>query len=74
MESETKDGAIAINDLYTIEGLVETNPEVLNVQLIRWQLRNRHDTGMDQCCIRAGKRVLISKSRYEQWLATRVGV
>lgn len=65
--------SVSLDDLYTIEKLVEANPEVLSLNLIRWQIRHRHETGLDKCCIRSGKRVLISKSRYEQWLASQVG-
>lgn len=65
--------AISLNDLKTIEGLVQENPSVLSVPLLRWQLRHRHENGMSTCCIKAGKRILISKSRYEQWLAANAG-
>lgn len=64
---------ITINDLKTIEGLVEVNPQVLTVPLLRWQLRHRYENGLANCCVKAGKRILISKSRYEQWLAANAG-
>ncbi len=63
---------IAIDDLYTVEGLFETNPRVINVTGLRWQLRHRKENGLASACVRIGKRILISKSRYEQWLATQV--
>lgn len=66
--------AIQLNDLKTIEGLVEENPEVLTVPLLRWQLRHRQENGLSTCCVRAGKRILISKTRYETWLASQAGV
>lgn len=65
--------AINLNDLKTIEGLVEENTQALTVSLLRWQLRHRYENGLANCCVRAGKRILISKSRYEQWLAANAG-
>ncbi len=65
--------SINIDDLKTIEGLVEENTKALTISLLRWQLRHRHENGMASCCVKAGKRILISKSRYEQWLAANAG-
>jgi hypothetical protein len=65
--------AINLNDLKTIEGLVDENSQALTVSLLRWQLRHRYENGLANCCVRAGKRILISKSRYEQWLAANAG-
>lgn len=72
MESSNTE-AINLNDLKTIEGLVEENTQALTVSLLRWQLRHRYENGLANCCVRAGKRILISKSRYEQWLAANAG-
>ena len=66
--------AINLNDLKTIEGLVEENPQALTVSLLRWQLRHRQENGLANCCVRAGKRILISKTRYEGWLASQAGI
>lgn len=65
--------AINLNDLKTIECLVDENPQALTVSLLRWQLRHRYENGLANCCVKAGKRILISKSRYEQWLAANAG-
>lgn len=65
--------AVSLADLTTIEGLVATNPEALTVSMLRWQLRHRHETGLDSACVRAGKRILISRTRYESWLASQIG-
>jgi len=65
---------ITIDDLVTVEGIVAANPEALTVAAVRWQLRYRHENGLHACCVKVGKRVLISRRRYEQWLATRAGV
>lgn len=65
--------AVSLNDLTTIEGLAAENPEILTVTTLRWQLRHRHETGLAAACVKAGKRLLISKSRYESWLASQTG-
>lgn len=68
----TSPAAIPLDDLYAIEDLPKTNPRVINVTGLRWQLRHRKENGLASACLRIGKRILISKSRYEQWLATQV--
>lgn len=65
---------VEVSDLYTIEGLVAQNPEALTVPMLRWQLRHRQETGLSSCCVRGGKHILISKSRYEAWLASQAGI
>lgn len=64
--------AIALDDLFTVEELPKTNPKVITPAGLRWQLRHRKDNGLAFACLRIGKKILISKSRYEQWLATQV--
>ncbi len=64
--------AIQLDDLYTIAALVEATPKALSVTNLRWQLRHRQETGLDACVVRNGKQLLISRSRYERWLATRI--
>ena len=65
---------VEVSDLYTIDGLVAQNPEALNVPMLRWQLRHRQENGLASCCVRGGKHILISKSRYESWLASQAGI
>lgn len=65
---------VEVADLYTIEGLVAQNPDALTVPMLRWQLRHRQETGLSSCCVRGGKHILISKSRYEAWLASQAGI
>lgn len=65
---------VEVSDLYTIDGLVAQNPQVLTKAMLRWQLRHRQETGLSSCCVRGGKNILISKSRYERWLATQAGI
>ncbi len=69
-----KSQPVEVSDLYTIEGLVAQNPEALTVPMLRWQLRHRQETGLSSCCVRGGKHILISKSRYESWLASQAGI
>jgi hypothetical protein len=38
---------------------------------LKWHLYNRHKNGLDAACIKGLRRkILISKSRFERWLAT----
>ncbi len=62
--------AIKLDDLRDIEALAAENPKTLTVSTLRWQLRHRDTNGLSAACVRVGKRLLISKSRYEYWLAT----
>lgn len=64
--------SIELSDLFTITALVGASNGTLNETNLRWQLRNRGETGLDACVVRSGKKLLISKSRYERWLATRI--
>lgn len=70
---QTQEQQIDIGDLRTIEGLANENPEVLNVQLLQWQLRHRTQNGLNSAVVKVGKRVLISKTRYQQWLSSQAG-
>ena len=70
---ETNEQKIAIDDLRTIDELAAEFPSVLNVPLLRWQLNKRDRNGLSFACVKMGKRVLISKTRYEQWIAAQAG-
>jgi len=65
--------ALALDDLRTVEALSGENPQILTVPTLRWHLRHRHTNGLAPACVRIGKKLLISRSRYETWLATRAG-
>ena len=60
-------------DLASIDALVAENPSTLTVASLRWQLRHRHENGLSACCVRVGKKILISRERYGAWLATQFG-
>lgn len=66
-------GAIALDDLDTVEGLAARFPRLLTVPTLRWQLRHRDSNGLAPACVAVGKKLLISRTRYEAWLATRAG-
>lgn len=68
---DTAPDALPLDDLYPIEGLASQYPRILTVQTLRWQLRDREKNGLAPACVRVGKKLLISKTRYEQWLAAR---
>jgi hypothetical protein len=77
MKSSLKHNAstepLALDDLFPIEELAAAFPRLLTVRTLRWQLRHREQNGLGDACVRIGKKLLISRSRYECWLATRVG-
>ena len=66
-------GAIALDDLDTVEGMAASYPRLLSVPTLRWQLRHRDSNGLAHACVPVGKKLLISRSRYEAWLASRAG-
>lgn len=65
--------ALPLEDLHSVEDLAAQFPKILSVPTLRWQLRSRDTNGLAQCCVHLGKKLLISKTRYERWLATRTG-
>ncbi len=65
--------AIVLDDLFDVEDLAATYPNILSVSTLRWQLRSRDSNGLAAACVRVGKKLLISKTRYEQWLASQAG-
>ena len=74
MQPATQDNErIALTDLFTVARLAKEFPDAVTVWALRNQLRNRNSNGLADCCVRQGKRLLIAKSRYEAWLATRTG-
>jgi hypothetical protein len=74
MESPaTTQDRIPLEDLFPIPALVAAYPNILTVTSLRWQLRHRGENGLARCCVQQGKKLLISKTRYEEWLASRAG-
>lgn len=63
--------AIDLDDLRTVEQLAAERPDLLKVTTLRHQLRNRGENGLSRCCVRMGHKLLISKTRYQEWLGTR---
>ncbi len=70
MQTTNTQEAFELSDLRAVEALAAENPKYLTVSTLRWQLRHRDTNGLAAACVRVGKRLLISKSRYEHWLAT----
>lgn len=69
--SEVQSDTIAIDDLFTVEELAAAYPKVLTVATLRWHIYNRKKTGFDVACVKGlGRKLLISKSRFERWLAS----
>jgi len=65
--------AIPLSDLYSVEELANEYPNILSVATLRWQLRSRETNGLASACVILGQKLRISKTRYEQWLATQAG-
>lgn len=65
---------INLDDLYSVKELAAAFPRILSVNTLQYQLRSREENGLAAACVPIGKRLLISKPLYEQWLATRTGV
>lgn len=65
--------SMQLDDLHTVEELASKYPRILSTYTLRWQLRDRENNGLAPACVRVGKKLLISKTRYEQWLAARAG-
>lgn len=62
---------LSLEDLHTVDELAARYPNVLTSYTLRWQLRDREKNGLAGACVRIGKKLLISKTRYEQWLAAK---
>lgn len=59
-----------LNDWHPLDEFVSQHPNLFTLATLRWQLRHRDTNGLAGCCVRVGKKLLISKSRYEGWLAS----
>jgi len=66
--------AIDLDDLHTVESLAGQFPRLLTIPTLRWQLRHRDTNGLAPATVRVGKKLLISRARYESWLSSRAGV
>ncbi len=64
---------LELGDLRTTTQLAAEHPGVLNVWMLRQQLRRRSSNGLASCCVWVGRRLLISRSRYAAWLTSRLG-
>lgn len=73
MPHEINVSEIQLDDLRTAEKLAAENPGILTVPTLRWQLRHRDTNGLAVACVRIGKKLLISKSRYQCWLGSQAG-
>lgn len=64
---------LELTDLCTAGELAAEHPRVLNLWTVREQLRHRQKNGLAHACVRVGRRLLISRSRYRAWLTSRLG-
>lgn len=72
--STTETPDVSLDDLYSVQALAAKHSNILGVQTLRWQLRSRDTNGLASACVKIGKKLLISKSRYERWLSTQAGI
>lgn len=72
MTQQTAVDTPALDDWHTIEDLAKAYPKILSVPALRWQLRHRDTNGLAAvgAVRRCGKKLLISKTRFERWLAS----
>lgn len=63
----------SLDDWFTVDDLAAAFPKILTVPALRWQLRHRDTNGLaaSGAVKRCGKKMLISKSRFERWLASK---
>ena len=63
---------IAIDDLHTGKELVALHPKVISSNSLKWLRAHKHENGFDAVCFTGlCRQTLYSKSRFEEWLATR---
>lgn len=62
---------VRLENLHSVEQLADAYPHLLTVAALRWQLRHRASNGLSTACVRVGKRLMIDKDRYEDWLTAR---
>lgn len=64
---------IALDDLRTIPEMAAMYPTRISQNAIRWYMRDRDLNGLAPAVVRVGRNLLISQSRFEQWLGSRAG-
>lgn len=64
--------AISLEDLFTADEIVAAFPKIITSNTLRWHLHNRRKNGLDRAVLKIRRKMLISKSRFEVWLATQV--
>lgn len=64
---------LPLEDLLPIDSLHRDYPEVFSASTMSWALRKRDENGLAECLVPLGAKLLISKSRFESWLAKRAG-
>lgn len=71
MEQQNK--LVPLGDLLTPDALAEASNGTISLNQVRWQLRHRNANGLAAATAIIGRRLLISKTRYESWLASQFG-
>ena len=74
MEQSATSERLPLEDLRTVNSLHKDYPGVLTPSTLTWLLRTRDENGLSECLVPLGAKLLISKSRFEAWLAKRAGL
>ncbi|MGC4080291.1 MAG: hypothetical protein QM702_25225 [Rubrivivax sp.] len=74
MDTTPRECVPPLDDWKTIEEVTAAGHGKYSEHTIRYCLRNRETNGLAPAVRRLGKRLLISKSRFEAWLANGAGV
>lgn len=72
MESRKQEGLSSKRHLQTVKQFCETHPAFTPGGL-RWLLFNRDINGLERAVVKVGRRVLIDKDKFFDWLDERNG-
>lgn len=66
--------AFALDDLALPNALAKEYPHLLSPTSMQHLLRRRNENGLSACCVRIGKKIAVSRVKFEQWIASRAEV
>jgi len=60
-----------LSEFRTIRQLTAEHPNLVKESALRWQLRSRHENGLDQHVAKIGKELVIHVPGYVRWLLSK---
>ena len=60
-----------LSELDTVEELAARYPDKFKISQLRWALRFRDQTGLDDAVIKFGRKIYIHRPTFMRWLASR---